>query len=164
LSPRGDRTLEPMPEPASESRPSDGGPAARVTLTRAVELSTSLRYWNPELSDAENLALFGPKTQQHGHNYRLEVTLRGRPDRVTGMVIDLKDLQDVLDREIVARFDHRDLNRDTPYFEKQPPTPENFALVIQRLLEDALPPGLLAGLRLQEDADTWVEWLAEAPH
>ncbi len=87
------------------------------------------------------------------------MTLRGEPDPVTGMVIDLKDLQELLDREIMARFDHRDLNRDTPYFEKQPPTPENFAQLIQRLLAAALPPGLLDRVRLQEDPDTWVEWV-----
>ena len=51
----------------------------------------------------------------------------GEPDPVTGMVIDLKDLQELLEREIMARFDHRDLNRDTAFFEKEPPTPENFA-------------------------------------
>ena len=130
---------------------------ATVRLTRAIDFSTSLRYWNPELSEAENRRLFGRKAEQHGHNYRLEVTLRGEPDPVTGMVIDLKDLQEVLDREIMARFDHRDLNRDTPYFEKQAPTPENFARLIQRLLVAALPPGLLDRVRLQEDPDTWVE-------
>ncbi len=130
---------------------------ATVRLTRAIDFSTSLRYWNPELSEAENRRLFGRKAEQHGHNYRLEVTLRGELDPVTGMVIDLKDLQEVLDREIMARFDHRDLNRDTPYFEKQPPTPENFGVLIQRLLAVALPPGLLDRVRLQEDPDTWVE-------
>ena len=130
---------------------------ATVRLTRAIDFSTSLRYWNPELSEAENRRLFGRKAEQHGHNYRLEVTLRGEPDPTTGMVIDLKDLQELLDREIMARFDHRDLNRDTPYFEKQPPTPENFVRLIQRLLAVALPPGLLDRVRLQEDPDTWVE-------
>jgi len=128
-----------------------------VRLTRAVELSTSLRYWRGDLSEAENRRLFGPRAEQHGHNYRLEVTLRGEPDPVTGMVMDLKKLQAVLDREVMARFDHRDLNRDTPYFEKQPPTPENFALVLYELLREALPEGLLDRLRLAEDADTWVE-------
>lgn len=136
-----------------------------VRLTRAIDFSTSLRYWNPGLPDPDNRRLFGARAAQHGHNYRLEVTLRGEPDPATGMVIDLKDLQEVLDREIMARFDHRDLNRDTPYFEKEPPTPENFVRVIQRLLAAALPAGLLDRLRLQEDADTWVEWVAddEAP-
>ena len=134
---------------------------AVVRLTRAIDFSTSLRYWNPELSAAENQRLFGRRAAQHGHNYRLEVTLRGEPDPDTGMVMDLKELQEVLDREIMARFDHRDLNRDTPYFEKEPPTPENFVRVIQRLLAAALPAGLLDRLRLQEDADTWVEWVSD---
>lgn len=128
-----------------------------VRLTRAVEFSTSLRYWNPELSEAANREAFGRKAAPHGHNYRLEVTLCGEPDRLTGMVIDLKDLQDLLDREVMARFDHRDLNRDTPYFEKQPPTPENLARVIHDLLRAALPGGLLHGIRLYEDSDTFVE-------
>ncbi len=128
-----------------------------VRLTRAVELSTSLRYWRSDLSDAENRALFGARASQHGHNYRLEVTLRGEPNPVTGMVMDLKQLQEILEREVMARFDHRDLNRDTPYFEKQPPTPENFALVLHELLREALPEGVLERVRLAEDADTWVE-------
>jgi 6-pyruvoyltetrahydropterin/6-carboxytetrahydropterin synthase len=130
---------------------------AQVRLTRAVEFSTSLRYWNPDLPEAENRRRFGKKASQHGHNYRLEVTLVGEPDPVTGMVIDLKDLQDVIDREIMSRFDHRDLNRDTPYFDKEPPTPENLARVTFRLLRAALPTGLLHGIRLYEDADTFVE-------
>lgn len=132
-----------------------------VRLSRAVEFSTSLRYALPDLSEQENRARFGARASQHGHNYRLVVTLRGEPDPVTGMVIDLKQVQDVLDREIMARFDHRDLNCDTPYFEKMPPTPENFVRVIRELLVEALPAGSLDRLRLQPDEDTWVE-LAEA--
>ena len=129
----------------------------QIRLTRAVEFSTSLRYWNPDLGEAENRERFGRKASRHGHNYRLEVTLAGEPDPVTGMVIDLKDLQEVIDREVMARFDHRDLNQDTPYFEKEPPTPENLARVIERLLRASLPSGLLHGIRLFEDADTSVE-------
>ena len=128
-----------------------------MRLTRAIEFSTSLRYRRGDLSEDENRALFGRRAEQHGHNYRLEVTLRGAPDPVTGMVIDLQDLQALLDREVMARFDHRDLNRDTPYFEKDPPTPENFALVIHGLLRAALPDGMLDCVRLAEDADTWAE-------
>ena len=132
---------------------------AEIRLTRAIDFSTSLRYWNPALSEAENRSLFGAKAAQHGHNYHLEVTLRSEPDPVTGMVIDLKDLQEILEREIMSRFDHRDLNRDTPYFDKEPPTPENFVALIRRLLVAALPPGSLDRVRLQEDPSTFVEWL-----
>jgi 6-pyruvoyltetrahydropterin/6-carboxytetrahydropterin synthase len=130
---------------------------ATVRLTRAIEFSTSLRYWRSDLSPGENERLFGRATARHGHNYRLEVTLRGEPDPVTGMVLDLKQLQEVLDAEIMARFDHRDLNADTPYFEKEVPTPENFARVIHRLLLAALPDGMLDRVHLEQSADLWVD-------
>ena len=130
-----------------------------VRLTRAIEFSSSLRCARPDLTSEENARLFGRRASQHGHNYRLEVTLRGEPDPTTGMVIDLKQLQELLEREIMARFDHRDLNRDTDFFEKDPPTPENFLRVIERLLRAALPPGLLDRIRLQQDEDLWVDWI-----
>jgi 6-pyruvoyltetrahydropterin/6-carboxytetrahydropterin synthase len=130
---------------------------AIVRLTRTVEFCSSLRYWNPDLTEAENRRLFGRKADPHGHNYQLEVTLRGEPDPMTGMVVNMVDLKDLLDREVVARFDHRDLNRDMPYFEKEPPTPENLVRVIHRILLGALPAGALDRIRLQEDPDTWVD-------
>jgi 6-pyruvoyltetrahydropterin/6-carboxytetrahydropterin synthase len=132
-----------------------------VTLTRAADFSASLRYWRADLSEAENRALFGRHASQHGHNYRLEVSVRGEPDPVTGMVMDLKDLKDVIEREIMARFDHRDLNRDTPYFEKEPPTPERLALLVYRLLRDALGDRLHA-VRLRQDDDLWVDVSGDA--
>jgi 6-pyruvoyltetrahydropterin/6-carboxytetrahydropterin synthase len=132
---------------------------ARVRLTRAIDFSASLRYWRSDLSPAENDRLFGRATARHGHNYRLEVTLRGEPDPVTGMVIDLKELQEILDAEIMARFDHRDLVADTPYFDEEVPTPENFARVIHRILLAALPEGMLDRIRLEQSANLWVEVL-----
>jgi 6-pyruvoyltetrahydropterin/6-carboxytetrahydropterin synthase len=131
-----------------------------VTLTRAADFSASLRYWRDDLSAAENRERFGRFAMQHGHNYRVEVSVRGEPDPVTGMVMDLKDLKDVIEREIMARFDHRDLNRDTPWFEKTPPTPERFALVIFELLRGALGPRLHA-VRLRQDEDLWVDVVDE---
>ena len=133
-----------------------------IRITRAIEFSASLRYAQRDLSDEHNAALFGSRTRQHGHNYRLEVTLRGNPDPLTGMVLDLKDLQQILDDEIMARFDHRDLNSDTPYFEKTPPTPERFVQVIRGILQAALPTGMLDRIRLQQDSDLWVD-LIEPP-
>ncbi|HVP27808.1 MAG TPA: 6-carboxytetrahydropterin synthase [Myxococcota bacterium] len=128
-----------------------------VRITRAIEFSSSLRYRVPGLSREENERLFGRAAAPHGHNYRLEVSLRGEPDPVTGMVMDLKDLKELLEREIEARFDHRDLVADTPYFEKRVATPENFALLLHGLLADALPAGRLDRVRLYQDADCFVD-------
>ena len=131
---------------------------AVVRVTRAIDFATSLRYWRGDLSPEENRQLFGEKASQHGHNYRLEVTLRGEPHPVTGMVLDLKQLKEILDREVMARFDHRDLNADTPFFATSPPTPENFAVVIRDLLVKALPPGVeLDRVRLRPEEDLWVD-------
>ncbi|HTY16792.1 MAG TPA: 6-carboxytetrahydropterin synthase [Myxococcota bacterium] len=131
-----------------------------VRLTRAFDFSASLRCARPDLSEAENRALYGRAASQHGHNYRLEVTVRGEPDPTTGMVMDLNELKAVIEREIGLRFDHRDLNRDTPFFEKSPPTPENVARVLFDLLRGALGERL-HGIRLRQDADLWVDVIAE---
>ena len=131
-----------------------------MRLTRAIEFSSSLRYAKRDLSDAENRRLYGSRASRHGHNFRLEVTLRGEPDPATGMVIDLKDVKAVLEREIEARFDHRDLNDDTEFFEKLPPTPEHFARVIFDLLEPAFE-GRLDRIRLIPERDLWVDVIAE---
>jgi 6-pyruvoyltetrahydropterin/6-carboxytetrahydropterin synthase len=134
-----------------------------VRLTRAIEFSSSVRLARRELSAEENRRLFGARASRHGHNYRLEVTVAGTPDRRTGMVMDLVELKDILEREIMRRFDHRDLNDDTPYFDKCVPTPENLALVIRQILLEALPPGMLARIRLQPDEEHWVDVVEDTP-
>jgi 6-pyruvoyltetrahydropterin/6-carboxytetrahydropterin synthase len=130
-----------------------------VDVTRSIEFASSMRYWRGDLSEAENRARFGRDANRHGHNYRLEVTLRGEPDPVTGMVINLTELKAILEAEVMARFDHRDLNDDTEFFEKRPPTPENVALVIFELLESAIPRNLLSRIRLHAGRDTFVDVL-----
>jgi len=92
-----------------------------------------------------------------GHNYELEVTVTGPVDPTTGMVIDLKDLKELMAREIEARFDHRSLSDDTPYFRDRPPTPENFAALIFSLLDRALPAGTLHKIRLSPTPQLTVE-------
>ena len=134
-----------------------------VRITRAVDFSASLHYRRPELSELENRELFGRAAMAHGHNYRLEVTLCGTPDPRSGMLLDLKQLKDLLEREVVARFDHRDLVSDTRYFEKEIPTPENFGALLYRLLDAALPPGMLAAIRLYQDPDCFVDVTAPGP-
>jgi 6-pyruvoyltetrahydropterin/6-carboxytetrahydropterin synthase len=92
-----------------------------------------------------------------GHNYELEVTVSGEIDPETGMVIDLKDLKELMEREIEARFDHRSLTDDTPYFRDRPATPETFAALIFSLLDAALPKGSLHRIRLSPTPQLSVE-------
>ena len=130
-----------------------------MRLTRRLDFCASHRLERADWDPGRNRAAFGPEagTGEFGHNYRLEVTVECVPDSETGMVIDLKRLKRVLVEEIEDRFDHRNLNDDTPFFRDRAPTPEQFALVIFELLERALPAGLLQQVRLSPAEDGFVD-------
>ena len=114
-----------------------------MVITRKVEFSASHVCRNPRLSEAENRKLFGMAANPHGHghNYVVEVSLAGDPDPVTGMVLDLKELKEILNREVVEPYDHRFLNYEVPPFDRVIPTTENIARDIWRRLEPHLNAG-----------------------
>jgi len=130
-----------------------------VYLTRKIEFAASHRYHNPKLSVEENRRIFGKcnNPHGHGHNYTLEVTIAGEPDPVTGMVLDLKALKEILDREITQRMDHRFLNVEVQELQGLIPTCENVARVIWNLLEGKIPAGKLHRVRLYESADLFAD-------
>jgi len=137
-----------------------------VLITRKVEFSASHVCRNPSLAEEENRALFGAAANPHGHghNYVLEVTVEGAPDPVTGMVLDLKVLKDILNREIVEAYDHRFLNHEVPPFDHVIPTPENIAIDIWNRLRPHLSGarGRLHGVRVYETPDLYVDYFGEA--
>ncbi|MGB7226669.1 MAG: 6-carboxytetrahydropterin synthase, partial [Candidatus Acidiferrales bacterium] len=108
-----------------------------IKLTRKLEFSAAHFYHNPNFSAEENRRIFGKcnNPHGHGHNYVLEVTVAGEPDPETGMILDLNELKEILEREVMARFDHRHLNRDVPELAGKIPTCEEIAAVLWRILE-----------------------------
>jgi 6-pyruvoyltetrahydropterin/6-carboxytetrahydropterin synthase len=95
--------------------------------------------------------------RQFGHNYVLEVALCGPLDPETGMVMDLKRLKEILEREVADRFDHANLNEDTEYFRERAPVPEAFAQLLFELLDAAIPGELLHSVRLSPTTELTVE-------
>ena len=133
-----------------------------VYVTRKVEFSASHLYHNPEFSPEENRRVFGKcnNPHGHGHNYVLEVTVAGEPDARTGMVLDLKELKDILQREILDRMDHRFLNYEVPELAGKIPTTETIAMTIWTLLEPRINDrgqGRLHRVRLYETPDLYVD-------
>jgi 6-pyruvoyltetrahydropterin/6-carboxytetrahydropterin synthase len=130
-----------------------------VLLTRKIEFAASHLYNNPDFSPEENRRVFGKcnNPHGHGHNYALEVTVAGEPDPVTGMVLDLKDLKDILEREVMQRMDHRFLNYEVPELAGQIPTCENIARVIWQLLDPKITQGKLHRVRLYETPDLFAD-------
>ena len=133
-----------------------------MLLTRRAEFSASHRCYNAALSEQQNLDLYGERATSHGHghNYTIEVTVEGEPDRVTGMVVDLKLLKDVIQREVIEPMDHRHLNHEVPPFDQVVPTAENLAKEIWTRLEPHLSfeNARLHSVRLFETEDLYIEY------
>jgi 6-pyruvoyltetrahydropterin/6-carboxytetrahydropterin synthase len=138
-----------------------------MLITRRAEFSASHICRLESLSDSQNRELFGEEANPngHGHNYVLEVSVEGTPDPVTGMVIDLKELKDVIEAEIVNPMDHRFLNYEVEPFGNVVPTTANLAKEIWRRLDIGLgrrfDSALLARVRLFETSDLYVDMVRE---
>jgi 6-pyruvoyltetrahydropterin/6-carboxytetrahydropterin synthase len=103
-----------------------------MVISKKVEFSASHICRSPQLSDAENERTYGAAANPlgHGHNYVVEVAIEGEPDPVTGMILDLKRLKDILEEKVLAVYDHRLLNREVEPFDRVVPTLENIAIDI----------------------------------
>jgi 6-pyruvoyltetrahydropterin/6-carboxytetrahydropterin synthase len=138
-----------------------------MLITRKVEFSSSHMCRRADLSEEENRRIYGLSANPngHGHNYVLEVSLEGEPDPVTGMVLDLKELKDILNRYVVDIYDHRFLNYEVPPFDKVVPTTENIARDIWQRLEPHLSNGRgrLRAIRVYETPDLYVDYGGEQP-
>ena len=140
----------------------------QVLITKKFEFSASHRYWNEDWSKEKNVKIFGKCTSPygHGHNYELHVTISGRVDQNTGMIINLSDLKKHVN-EIVKSFDHKFLNLDTPYFQNKIPTTENIANVMFELIENQIKDKgdfSLHKIRLYEKKDLYVDVIKETNH
>lgn len=115
---------------------------AIVSLTRRVRFAAAHRYRRPEWDDARNEDVFGlcARSQFHGHTYTCDVTVAGEIDAVTGMILDLRLLDDALRHEVIDRFDHRNINVEVPEFAdgKLVPTGENLARFIFERVQGVL--------------------------
>ena len=136
-----------------------------VFLTRRATFSASHYYWNETWSEEENREVFGRCANRngHGHNYTLEVTVAGEPDPVTGFVVDLKGLKDMMEREVLSAFDHRHLNLEVPEFAagRMIPTTENIALAAWNRFEPvihAVGGAKLSAIRVYETPEIFAEY------
>ena len=111
-----------------------------IKVCRRSTFNSAHRLFRPDWSDEENNAVFDKcnNPNYHGHNYTLEVWVSGEVDPETGYLIDLKILKTIIQKEIIDRFDHRNLNLDCPEFEQLNPTAENIAAVIYKLMREAM--------------------------
>ncbi|MDI1235136.1 MAG: 6-carboxytetrahydropterin synthase [bacterium] len=132
----------------------------KVSVIRKAHFNAAHRLHNLSWSDEKNQEVFGVcnNPNYHGHNYNLEVIVRGEIDPETGYVIDTKVLSTIIRREIEDRFDHKNLNLDTIEFKDLNPTAEHIAIVIWNLLRAQIDSKFELGVRLFETERNYVEY------
>ncbi|MFI5357401.1 MAG: 6-pyruvoyl trahydropterin synthase family protein [Opitutales bacterium] len=134
--------------------------AGTVFVTRQVHFNSAHRLFNPTKSLAWNQAQYGMCTNPHwhGHNYVLEVTVKGPPDPVTGYLIDLGELKRILNRAVVDKCDHRNLNEEVPFLRGIIPSTENLTIAFWQQIEPLIARGQLYRVRLYETPRNYADY------
>ncbi len=136
----------------------------KIELGRRYRFSASHRLHSPHLSEEENFRVFGKCNNPcgHGHNYVLEVSLSGDVDPPTGMLANLTELDDFVERHVLDEFDHKSLNEDVPAFREKVPTTENLCIEIYQRLK-SFPKAKLERIRVQETGNNSFEYAGDNP-
>jgi 6-pyruvoyltetrahydropterin/6-carboxytetrahydropterin synthase len=132
----------------------------KVKVSRKEHFNAAHRLFNPQWSEEKNLEVFGKCSYPnfHGHNYEIVVTVTGTPNAETGYVYDMKVLSDLIKHNVLNKFDHKNLNLDTEYFNNLNPTAENIAIVIWNILRPKIEASLDLKITLYETERNFVEY------
>ncbi len=134
----------------------------RISIIRTGHFNAAHRLYLPQWSDEKNTEVFGKCANPnfHGHNYDFEVKVSGEVDPATGMLINLKELKDIIEKHVEDKFDHRNLNTEIPEFETMTSTAENLCYLIWKIMREHLDDDLDVHVRLWETARNSVEYPA----
>lgn len=134
-------------------------------ITRKEHFCAAHRLYNPSLTDDQNLAIYGECScdNWHGHNYELLVTVKGEVDPVVGFVVNLKLVSEILNREVVSKIDHKNINLDVDFMRGIVPSTENLAIAIWRVIYEPLRQvgAELHCVRVQETQNNYVDYYGE---
>ena len=135
----------------------------KVTAHRKAHFNAAHRLFNPEWSDEKNATVFGKcsNPHYHGHNYDLTVSVTGEIDPITGFVMDLSVLRELIKSEVEDAFDHKNLNIEVEEFKTLNPTVENIAVVIFNKLRAKITSSLEISITLYETPRNFVTYSGE---
>lgn len=134
----------------------------RISIYRKGHFNAAHRLFIPTWSEQKNLDTFGKcaNPHYHGHNYDMEVKVTGEVDPETGMLINLKDLKQVIKKHVEDKFDHRNLNEEFEEFRDVVPTAENLCFLIWKILREQIDDKYDIAVRLYETERNFVEYPA----
>ncbi|MBA3648427.1 MAG: 6-carboxytetrahydropterin synthase [Chitinophagales bacterium] len=131
-----------------------------VYLTRKEHFNAAHRLFNPAWSDEQNEKIFGKCSNKnfHGHNYNLYITVCGIPNIETGMILNLQDLSKIINRVVIDRLDHKNLNLEVEFLKGIIPSTENLAMAIWDQLQSHLQGCVMYSIKLFETENNYVEY------
>lgn len=135
----------------------------KVKVSRKAHFNAGHRLHNPDWNDEKNFAVFGPcsNPNYHGHNYTVIASVKGPIDQTTGFVMDLAELKNIMNEEVISKFDHKNLNLDCEEFKNLNPTAENIVVVIWNKLRKRIEANLELSITLYETERNFVEYCGE---
>ncbi|MEE9166853.1 MAG: 6-carboxytetrahydropterin synthase [Candidatus Neomarinimicrobiota bacterium] len=128
------------------------------SITKSFKFSAAHQYGNPSWSEEKNREMFGDDVRLHGHDYILEVTVKGDVDPATGFVVNLRELMDVVNKRVITLLDHSTIEKDVHWFREKQPSAENLVVWIWNQIGPELKGVALHRLRLRETDTIYAEY------
>ena len=130
-----------------------------IYLTKQYKFCAAHRYWNENWTKEKNLKVFGEDVKIHGHNYILSITLKGQINPGSGFIADIKELNDVINKYVIDKFDHSQIEKDIDWFKENQPSTENMVLYIWNSINDKIPSNaILHCVKLRETPTIYSEY------
>ena len=130
-----------------------------IYLTKQYKFCAAHRYWNENWTKEKTLKVFGEDVKIHGHNYILSITLKGQINPGSGFIADIKELNDVINKYVIDKFDHSQIEKDIDWFKENQPSTENMVLYIWNSINDKIPSNaILHCVKLRETPTIYSEY------
>ncbi len=131
-----------------------------IYLTRKEHFNAAHKLFIPEWSDEKNFSVFGKcaNPNWHGHNYVLEVTVKGEPNPETGFLVDLKELKTIMQKFVIDKLDHKNINLDVDFMKGKMASTEVLTIEIWNILKMEIKEATLHSVKLYETENNFVEY------
>ena len=128
-------------------------------ITKQFKFCAAHKYWNDKWTEEKNLEIFEEDVRLHGHNYALDITIKGITDPESGFIVNISELKEIVDRKIIKHLDHSEIQNDVEWFADKQPSTENLVIFIWNQLCGNIPgAGSLHKIKLRETPTIYTEY------
>jgi len=128
-------------------------------ITKQFKFCAAHKYWNTNWSDEKNKEIFEDDVRTHGHNYLLDITIKGQASKESGFIINISDLKKVIDKHVLGYLDHSQIQKDIDWFKDKQPSTENLVIFIWNQINSYIPDGgKLFKIKLRETPTIYTEY------